>query len=106
MRCKSWHHRFLVVLADVCRNPTKERFAVCCLRHLLNIACHQQHSVAAIAVEPTVTILALRCAAVNDSNEVIVYDYSVLAFLLGVLGDDALFYYLHAVSCNVDKVAG
>ena len=82
------------MLADVCRNPTKERFAVCCLRHLL------------IAVEPAVTILALRCAAVNDSNEVIVYDYSVLAFLLGVLGDDALFYYLHAVSCNVDKVAG
>ena len=46
-------------------------------------------------------ILALRCATINDSYEVIVYDYSVLAFLLGVLGDDALFYYLHAVSYNL-----
>ena len=41
------------------------------------------------------TVVALRRAAINDSYEIICDDDAVLAFLLGVLGDDALFYNLH-----------
>lgn len=83
------------MLTDIGRYTTHELLAGRRLRHFANIAGHQQHGIAPIAVQPTVTIVALRRAAINDSYEIIGDDDAVLAFLLGVLGDDALFYNLH-----------
>ena len=88
-------HRLFVMLADIGRHTTHELLAGRRLRHVADVARNQQHGIAPIAVQPTVTVVALRRAAVDDSNEIICDDDAVLAFLLGVLGDDALFYNLH-----------
>ena len=95
MLCQTLKHRFLVVLTDDCCHTTHELLAGCRFRHPTNIARHEQHSITPIAVQPTMTVVALRRAAINDSYEIICDDDAVLAFLLGVLGDDALFYNLH-----------
>jgi len=99
MFCQSLEHRFLIVLTDIGCHATHEFLTGRCLRYFANITRHEQHGIAPIAVQPTVTIFALRRAAINDGYEIICDDDAVLAFLLGVLGDDALFYNLH-----VDKV--
>ena len=83
------------MLADVCRHTTHEFLAGGRLRHATNIARHQQHSITPIAMQPTMTVVALRRATINDCYEIICDDDAVLAFLLGVLGDDVLFYNLH-----------
>ncbi len=89
------------MLADISRDTTEEGFAGGVLGHLANITCCQLHGITAIGAKQTVTILSLRCAAVDDSDKIIGYDDAVLAFLLGVLADDGLFYNLHAVFCNL-----
>ena len=86
------------MLADISRYTTEEFFTGDILGHTTNIARSKLHGITAIRTKQTVAILTLRGAAVDDSYKVIVYDDSVLAFLLGVLGvlgDDCLFYNLH-----------
>ena len=89
------------MLADISRHTTQELFARGGLGHLADITCRQVHGIATIGAKQAMAILGLRCAAVDDSYEVICYDDAVLAFLLGVLADDGLFYNLHAVFCNL-----
>ena len=95
MLCQSGQHRLFVVFADIGCYPAKECFAGGVFWHLADVVCCQLHRITTIGAEQTVAVLALRCAAVNDSHEIIGYDDAVLAFLLWVLGDDCLFYNLH-----------
>ena len=83
------------MLADICRYTTEEFLTGDILRHTTNIARSQLHGITAIRTKQTVAILTLRGTAVDNSNKVIAYDDSVLAFLLWILGDDCLFYNLH-----------
>ena len=89
------------MLADISRHTTQKLFARGGLGHLADITCRQVHGIATIGAKQAMAILGLRRTAVDDSYEVICYDDAVLAFLLGVLGDDGLFYNLHAVFCNL-----
>ena len=88
------------MLVDIGCDTPQELFASSALRHFADIACSQLHGVTAIRAKQAVAVIALRRATVNDGYKVSAYDDSVLAFLLGVLGDDGLFYNLHADSCN------
>ena len=89
------------MLADISRHTTQKLFARGGLGHLADITCRQVHGIATIGAKQAMAILGLRRTAVDDSYEVICYDDAVLAFLLWVLGDDCLFYNLHAVFCNL-----
>ena len=42
-------------------------------------------------------IVRLGRRTIDDSNEVVSDDDAVLAFLLGILGDNVLFYYFHGL---------
>ena len=64
-------------------------------RHTADIAAHQLHRIAPIAHPRAMVIGGLRRGSVDDGDEVICDDDSVLAFLRGVLRDDALLYYFH-----------
>ena len=89
------------MLADISRHTTQKLFARGGLGHLADITCRQVHGIATIGAKQAMAILGLRRTAVDDSYEVICYDDAVLAFLLWVLGDDCLYYNLHAVFCNL-----
>ena len=79
------------MLANIGRHSAHKLLRRDGLGHMLNVTAHQLHGIASVGAEDTVAILALRRATVNDSNEVICDDDAVLAFLLGVLRDEALF---------------
>ena len=64
-------------------------------RHLTDITTDEQHGITPIARQRTMAARRLRCRAVDDSDEVICDDDSVLAFLLGTLRNDALLDYFH-----------
>ena len=65
-------------------------------RHLANITRDDLHGIAAVAHQKGVTTGGLRGGTVDDGDEVTCDDEAVLAFLLGVLGDQAFFDYFHA----------
>ena len=86
------------MLANVGRNTTKKSFAGRVLGHAANVATGQLHGVAAIAAEQAVAILRLAGRTIDDGNEVICDDDSVLAFLRGILWDESLLDNFHL--CN------
>lgn len=59
--------------------------------HLTDIAADELHGIVPVALPRAVAAVGLGGAAVNDGDEIICYDDSVLAFLCGILGDDGLF---------------
>ena len=65
-------------------------------RHAADIAAHKLHRISAIAHPRAMVIGGLRRGSVDDGDEVICDDDSVLAFLRGVLRNDALLYYFHS----------
>ena len=65
-------------------------------RHAADIAAHEVHRIAPIAHPRAMVIGGLRGGSVDDGDEVICDDDSVLAFLRGVLRNDALLYYFHS----------
>ena len=98
MFCQTWKHRLLIVFADVSRDALHKLRAGNVFRHLADITTDQQHRIASIAIEQTVAILRLAGRTVDNGYEVICDDDSVLAFLRGVLRDEALLDDLH-VAC-------
>ena len=56
-------------------------------RHLADIACNDFHRIATVTHQQGVAVGGFRGGAVDDSDEVTCDDETVLAFLLGVLGD-------------------
>ena len=84
------------MLADVCRDTATECLAADVLRGMTQIAADQLHTLAAVGTEEAVTELTLGGAAVDDGNEVIGDDDSVLALFLWAFGRQVLFDNLHA----------
>ena len=91
-------HRLLIVLANVSCNTTQKSLARRVLRHVADVATGQLHGVTAIAAEQAVAILRLAGRTIDDGNEVICDDDSVLAFLRGILWDESLLDNFHL--CN------
>ena len=91
-------HRFLIMLSYISRYATHKSFARRVLRHVADVATGQLHGVAAIAAEQAVAILRLAGRTIDDGNEVICDDDSVLAFLRGILWDESLLDNFHL--CN------
>ena len=69
-------------------------------RHLADKARDDLHGIAAIAHQEGVTVGGFRGRTVDDGNEVTCDDEAVLAFLLGVLCDQALLDDIHCY-CRV-----
>ena len=80
---------------NIGRYSLTERMATDVGRHTTDIPADEQHGITSVAFPGTVAPLGLRRGAVNDCYEVIGYDDSVLASLLGILRDDALLYDFH-----------
>lgn len=91
------------MLADIGGNPTQKHFAGCILGHGTNVFADQLHGIASVAVEYAVAIVRLRRAAVDNGDEIISYDDSVLAFLRGIFGDEDLLDNFHW--CNFWDIA-
>ena len=87
---QSGQHGLLVMLADIGGDATQKHFASAVCRHRLDIAAYQLHGIAPVAAKHAMTIVGLRGAAVDNSDEIISYDDSVLAFLRGIFGDEGL----------------
>ena len=87
---KPLEHGFLVVLADIGRYTRQKLLARGGLGHVADIAGSELHGIAAVGAQQAMPIVGLRSAAVNDGDEVICDDDSVLAFLLWVLGYEVL----------------
>ena len=64
-------------------------------RHLPDISTDEQHGIAAIAHDRTMTAMGFRGTSVDNSNKIRSYDDSVLAFLAGAFRYDALFENFH-----------
>ena len=62
---------------------------------MADVAADELHGIAAVGAPQTMAQLALGCAAIDDGNEISGDDDAVLAFHLGVLGNECLFYDLH-----------
>ena len=84
------------MLSDVCRDTATECVAADVFRGMTQIAADQLHTLAAVGTEEAVTKLTLGGAAVDDGNEVIGDDDSVLALSLWVFRYEGLFDDLHA----------
>ena len=80
----------LVVAEDAGRDALAEVVAAGLGRHLADIAADERHGIAPVAHPRAMAAGGLRRAAVDDGDEVICDDDSVLAFLLGILRNDAL----------------
>ena len=87
------------MFADAGRHTSQKHFASRRFRHRKNVFADQLHGIAAVTLEHAMPIIRLGSAAVDHGYEVISYDDSVLAFLLWVLRDVALFDNLHVVVC-------
>ena len=86
-----------IVFADIGSNTSHKLLARSGLRHTVDIARSQLHGITTVGAQQAVAVVALRGAAVDDGDEVICDDDGVLAFLLGVLRDEALFDDFHVV---------
>ena len=64
--------------------------------HAADVAADKLHRIASIAHPGAMAVGGLRGGSVDDSDEVICDDDSVLAFLRGALRNDALLYYFHS----------
>ena len=80
-----------VALADDARGPEAELVARGVLGHAVDIAANKLHGVAAIAHGPVMAAKGLRGRTVDDSDEIIGDDDSVLAWFQGTLCNLALF---------------
>ena len=81
--------------AEVGRDTAQELVACGGFGHTADVAADELHGVAPVGTPQAMAQLALRGAAVDDGYEVSGDDDAVLAFLLGVLGDEGLFDDLH-----------
>jgi len=88
------------MFADAGSNSSQEFLASDVFRHVADVATDELHGIAAVGTPQTMAQLALGCAAIDDGNEISGDDDAVLAFHLGVLGNESLFYDLH----DEDKV--
>ena len=84
-----------VMTADGFRNTFAELLAADVGRHVTDIAADEQHGIAPVAPPREVAVRGLRSGAVDDGDEVICDDDSVLAFLRGALRNDAFLYDIH-----------
>ena len=84
-----------VMTADGFRNTFAELLAADVGRHVTDIAADEQHGIAPVAPPREVAAGSLRSGAVDDGDEVICDDDSVLAFLRGALRNDAFLYDIH-----------
>ena len=84
-----------VMTADGFRNTFAELLAADVGRHVTDIAADEQHGIAPVAPPREVAAGSLRSRAVDDGDEVICDDDSVLAFLRGALRNDAFLYDIH-----------
>ena len=84
-----------VMAADGFGNPLAELLAADVGRHVTDIAADEQHGIAPVAPPREVAAGGLRSGAVDDGDEVICDDDSVLAFLRGALRNDAFLYDIH-----------
>ena len=91
------------MLADIGGNPTQKHFASRILGHGTDISADQLHRISSVAAEYAVAIVRLRRAAVDNGDEIISYDDSVLAFLRGIFGDEDLLDNFHW--CNFWDIA-
>ena len=64
--------------------------------HAADITAYDSHGIASIAHPGAMAVGGLRGGSVDDGDEVICDDDSVLAFLRGALRNDALLYYFHS----------
>ena len=64
--------------------------------HVADITAYDSHGIASIAHPWAMAVGGLRGGSVDDGDEVICNDDSVLAFLRGALRNDALLYYFHS----------
>ena len=64
--------------------------------HAADVAADKLHRIASIAHPGAMMIRCLRGGTVDNGDEVICDDDSVLAFLRGALRNDALLYYFHS----------
>ena len=64
--------------------------------HAADVAADKLHRIASIAHPGAMAVGGLRGGSVDDGDEVICDDDSVLAFLRGALRNDALLYYFHS----------
>ena len=87
---QSWQHGLFVMLVDIGGDATQKHLTCGVGRHRFDIAAYQLHGIAPIAAKHAMTIVGLRGAAVDNGNEIISYDDSVLAFLRGIFGDEGL----------------
>ena len=99
---QSWHHRLLVMLADIAGHTTHEFLTRRSLGHAPDVTADKLHGISSVGAEQAVMIVRLRRAAVNDGDKVICDDHAVLAFLSGTLGDECLLYYFHAWVMGVE----
>ena len=85
-----------VALAYRCADTHAELVAGVVLGHVANEVGNDAHGVAAVRHAAAVVAGSLRRGAVDDGNEVVSDDDSVLAFLRGIFRDEVLFDYCHA----------
>ena len=78
------------MFVDISGDTRQELFTSSRFRHTADITLSQLHGIAPVGAQQAMSILALRSAAVDHSDEVICDDDAVLAFLLWVLGDEIL----------------
>ncbi len=90
-------HRLLIMTTDIGGDTGEELLTGGGLRHAPDISLSELHSITAVRAQDAMTVVGLRSAAVDDSNEVRGDDDSVLAFLFGILGDEILFDDFHIV---------
>ena len=91
-----------IAFADDARGSETELVARGLLGHATDIAADQLHGIAPVAHPAIVATLGLGGGAVDDGDEVIGDDDSVLACLLWALGDQALFDDIHCY-CIVSR---
>jgi len=78
------------MFVDISGDTRQELFTSSRFRHTADITLSQLHGIAPVGAQQAMSILALRSAAVDHSDEVICDDDAVLAFLLWVLGNEIL----------------
>ena len=80
-----------VVIVDVFGSSHAELMARCVSGHSAYVLGNKAHSISPVAHQGVIATRGLGCRTVDNGDEIICDDDSVLAFLRGVLRDDALF---------------
>ena len=91
LRREGGQERIAIATLNIGSDSPAELMAADVGGHMAYIAADKQHGVSPVAHPATMSALGLGGAAVDDGDEVICDDEAVLAFLRGILWDEALF---------------